>query len=95
MISFKLRVMRLYRLESFYAFLLHFRCEGNEKEGRPAPMQGWPPTARPATAAREHGQPLAAPRHQRGSAVVHPQGATANRAAAGAAAGHKGQPLPM
>ncbi|RWV80663.1 hypothetical protein BHE74_00058904 [Ensete ventricosum] len=34
-ISFKLRVMRLNRIESFYAFLLRFCSERNEK-GRPA-----------------------------------------------------------
>ncbi|RWV77264.1 hypothetical protein GW17_00061929 [Ensete ventricosum] len=28
--------MRLYRVESFYAFLLHFRSEGSKEEGRPA-----------------------------------------------------------
>ncbi|RZS25271.1 hypothetical protein BHM03_00058448 [Ensete ventricosum] len=28
--------MRLYRVESFYAFLLRFRNKGSEKEGRPA-----------------------------------------------------------
>ncbi|RWV76791.1 hypothetical protein GW17_00062486 [Ensete ventricosum] len=49
-ISFKLRVMRLNRVESFYAFLLHFYSKGNEEEGRPAtasPMYGRPPMARP------------------------------------------------
>ncbi|RZS15619.1 hypothetical protein BHM03_00047471 [Ensete ventricosum] len=39
--------MRLYRVESFYAFLLHFLSKVSEEEGRPAPMQGRPPTARP------------------------------------------------
>ncbi|RZS00246.1 hypothetical protein BHM03_00029911 [Ensete ventricosum] len=49
-IGFKLRVMRLNRVESFYVFLLHFRSEGNEEEGRPttaSPMQDRQPTARP------------------------------------------------
>ncbi|RRT68347.1 hypothetical protein B296_00012516 [Ensete ventricosum] len=35
-IDFKLCVMRLYRVESFYVFLLHFRSKGSEEEGRPA-----------------------------------------------------------
>ncbi|RRT31591.1 hypothetical protein B296_00052952 [Ensete ventricosum] len=55
-IGFKLRVMRLYRIESFYALLLGFRSEGAASHNqppcrashpRPAPMQGQPPTARP------------------------------------------------
>ncbi|RZS28683.1 hypothetical protein BHM03_00062317 [Ensete ventricosum] len=33
-ISFKPRVMRLNRVESFYAFLLHFHSEDNEEEGQ-------------------------------------------------------------
>ncbi|RWW60882.1 hypothetical protein BHE74_00032082 [Ensete ventricosum] len=45
-IDFKLRVMRLNRVESFYAFLLRFRSEGSEEEGRPATAS---PHARPAT----------------------------------------------
>ncbi|RWV83917.1 hypothetical protein GW17_00054414 [Ensete ventricosum] len=48
-IGFKLRVMRLNRVESFYTFLLHFHSEGNEEEGRPAMVS---PHARPAI----HGQ---------------------------------------
>ncbi|RWV85222.1 hypothetical protein GW17_00053002 [Ensete ventricosum] len=49
-IGFKLYVIRLYRVESFYVFLLRFRREGSEEEGRqprPTPLQGRPPTARP------------------------------------------------
>ncbi|RWW39244.1 hypothetical protein BHE74_00055443 [Ensete ventricosum] len=38
-----LRVMRLNRVESFYAFLLHFYSEGNEEEGRPAPCRAGHP----------------------------------------------------
>ncbi|RWV81334.1 hypothetical protein GW17_00057260 [Ensete ventricosum] len=51
-IGFKLRVMRLYRIELFYVFLLHFRSEGNEEEGQPATTN---PHAGPAT----HGQAAA------------------------------------
>ncbi|RZS28739.1 hypothetical protein BHM03_00062391, partial [Ensete ventricosum] len=50
-IDFKLRVMRLNRVESFYAFLLHFCSEGNE-EGRPA-------TASPYVGPSTHGQAAA------------------------------------
>ncbi|RWW54691.1 hypothetical protein BHE74_00038714 [Ensete ventricosum] len=44
-IGFKLRVMRLNRVESFYAFLLHFRSEGSPSKGQPgmamaSPLQG-------------------------------------------------------
>ncbi|RRT66041.1 hypothetical protein B296_00005844 [Ensete ventricosum] len=49
-IDFKLRVMRLNRVELFYTFLLYFSSEGSEEERRPTtatPMQGRPPTARP------------------------------------------------
>ncbi|RWV78059.1 hypothetical protein GW17_00061035 [Ensete ventricosum] len=35
-IGFKLRVMRLNRVESFYTLLLHFHSEGSKEEGRPA-----------------------------------------------------------
>ncbi|RWW41354.1 hypothetical protein BHE74_00053160 [Ensete ventricosum] len=65
-IGFKLRVMRLYRVESFYAFLLRFRSEGNEEEGRPATTR---PHARPAT----DGQ---------AAAKASPQGAVARRGGA-------------
>ncbi|RWW45658.1 hypothetical protein BHE74_00048480 [Ensete ventricosum] len=34
-IGLKLRVMRLNRIESFYAFLLHFRYEGSPCKGQP------------------------------------------------------------
>ncbi|RZS16324.1 hypothetical protein BHM03_00048317 [Ensete ventricosum] len=44
--------MRLNRIESFYAFLLRFRSEGSEEQGRPATAS---PHAGPAT----HGQALA------------------------------------
>ncbi|RWV88547.1 hypothetical protein GW17_00049359 [Ensete ventricosum] len=40
---------RLYHVESFYAFLLHFRSEGNEEEGQPA-------TASPHAGSATHGQ---------------------------------------
>ncbi|RWW19814.1 hypothetical protein GW17_00016104 [Ensete ventricosum] len=50
-IGFKLRVMRLNRVESFYVFLLHFHSEGSE-EGRPATTN---PHVGPAT----HGQAAA------------------------------------
>ncbi|RRT34178.1 hypothetical protein B296_00040252 [Ensete ventricosum] len=33
-IGFKLRVMRLYRVKSFYGFLLPFYSKGSEEEGR-------------------------------------------------------------
>ncbi|RRT66639.1 hypothetical protein B296_00031248 [Ensete ventricosum] len=48
-IDFKLRVMRLYRVESFYAFLLRFRSEGSEEEGLP-------PMASPHAGSTTHGQ---------------------------------------
>ncbi|RWW01782.1 hypothetical protein GW17_00035161 [Ensete ventricosum] len=48
-IGFKLHVMRLNHVESFYTFLLHFRSEGNEEEGREAATN---PHVGPAT----HGQ---------------------------------------
>ncbi|RRT37001.1 hypothetical protein B296_00047523 [Ensete ventricosum] len=44
--------MRLYCVESFYVFLLHFRSEGSEEEGRLATSS---PHAGPAT----HGQAAA------------------------------------
>ncbi|RWV77698.1 hypothetical protein GW17_00061437 [Ensete ventricosum] len=40
--------MILNHVESFYVLLLRFRSDDNENEGRPTPMQGRPPTARPA-----------------------------------------------
>ncbi|RWV95522.1 hypothetical protein BHE74_00003232 [Ensete ventricosum] len=43
-IGFKLRVMRLNRVESFYMFLLHFYSERSE--------EGWPPMATPAIGVR-------------------------------------------
>ncbi|RWV84246.1 hypothetical protein GW17_00054050 [Ensete ventricosum] len=60
-IGFKLRVMILNRVESFYAFLLRFRSEGNKEEGsqawpRLAPLQGRPTTAK---APLQGGQPPA------------------------------------
>ncbi|RZS27845.1 hypothetical protein BHM03_00061373, partial [Ensete ventricosum] len=51
-IGFKLLVMILNRIESFYAFLLRFRSEGSKEEGRPAtasPMQDRPWPRPPAT----------------------------------------------
>ncbi|RWW86970.1 hypothetical protein BHE74_00004224 [Ensete ventricosum] len=52
MIGFKLHVMRLNHVESFYAFLLHFHSEGSEEEGRPA-------TASPHAVSTTHGQAAA------------------------------------
>ncbi|RZR80951.1 hypothetical protein BHM03_00007072 [Ensete ventricosum] len=52
-IGFKLRVMRLNRVESFYTFLLLYAAKAARRRGgqpRPAPMQGRPPTARVTTA---------------------------------------------
>ncbi|RWV91930.1 hypothetical protein GW17_00045741 [Ensete ventricosum] len=57
-IGFKLRVMRLYRVESFYTFLLRFRSKGSEEEGRPATTS---PHAGPAT-------------HNQAAAKASPQG---------------------
>ncbi|RZS19666.1 hypothetical protein BHM03_00052099 [Ensete ventricosum] len=55
-IGFKLCVMRLYRVKSFNALLLHFRSEGSEEEGRPA-------TASPHAGTTTYGQAAAkAPR---------------------------------
>ncbi|RRT61180.1 hypothetical protein B296_00027716, partial [Ensete ventricosum] len=48
-IGFKLHVMRLNRVESFYAFLLCFHSEGSEEEGRLA-------TASPHIGSATHGQ---------------------------------------
>ncbi|RRT31917.1 hypothetical protein B296_00056686 [Ensete ventricosum] len=45
-IGFKLRVIRLNRVESFYALLLHFHSEGSEEEGRPTTARPWPGPAR-------------------------------------------------
>ncbi|RWV78750.1 hypothetical protein GW17_00060234 [Ensete ventricosum] len=73
-IGFKLRVMRLYHIGSFYAFLLHFYSESSEK-GRPA-------TASPHVGPATHGQaaakaPLPAPARGRPTmARASPQGAT-------------------
>ncbi|RWW73771.1 hypothetical protein BHE74_00018313 [Ensete ventricosum] len=47
-IGFKLRVMRLNRVESFYAFLLHF-CRERSEEERPAMV-------RPPAGVASHGQ---------------------------------------
>ncbi|RWV84941.1 hypothetical protein GW17_00053308 [Ensete ventricosum] len=60
-IGFKLRVMRLNRVESFYVLLLHFRSKGSEE-------RGWPVTARPPAGAASHG--LATPPAYRGAAPV-------------------------
>ncbi|RWW46412.1 hypothetical protein BHE74_00047661 [Ensete ventricosum] len=58
--GFKLRVMRLNRVESFYAFLLHFRSKRSKEEnGRPTtakPLVGRPATAWPPA----RGQPAVA-----------------------------------
>ncbi|RZS19863.1 hypothetical protein BHM03_00052314 [Ensete ventricosum] len=48
-IGFKLRVMRLNRIELFYVFMLCFHSEGSEEEGRPA-------TANPHVGPTTHGQ---------------------------------------
>ncbi|RZR73495.1 hypothetical protein BHM03_00024978 [Ensete ventricosum] len=89
-IGFKLRVMRLYHIESFYVFLLHFHSEGSEEEGRPATASPhvWLATARaspkgrPAAPARggacgKKSRSLIAQRPQRGPAVGRSQGAAA------------------
>ncbi|RWV77451.1 hypothetical protein GW17_00061716 [Ensete ventricosum] len=70
-IDFKLRVMRLYRVESFYAFLLRFCSEGSKEEGRPAPMQGRPPTARPRPRPASKGRSPAGAAARRGGACGH------------------------
>ncbi|RZR73220.1 hypothetical protein BHM03_00021591 [Ensete ventricosum] len=44
-IGFKLRVMRLHRVELFYTFLLRFHSEGNEE-------RGWLATAKPSARGR-------------------------------------------
>ncbi|RRT56774.1 hypothetical protein B296_00022147 [Ensete ventricosum] len=69
MIGFKLRVIRLYRVESFYAFLLCFHSEGSEEEG-------WPATASPYAGSTTHGQAATKANSQRatsrrGSAYGH------------------------
>ncbi|RWV78967.1 hypothetical protein GW17_00059972 [Ensete ventricosum] len=50
MIGFKLRVMRLNRVESFNAFLLRFCNEGNKEEGQQGmarpPARGWSAVAK-------------------------------------------------
>ncbi|RWW01742.1 hypothetical protein GW17_00035203 [Ensete ventricosum] len=90
---FKLRVMRLYHVESFYVFLLHYRSEGSEEEGWPATTNpharsvthGQPAGVTPAGRSAARGvsihprgqQPLAAWRPQRGLAIGRPQGAAA------------------
>ncbi|RWV87360.1 hypothetical protein BHE74_00052374 [Ensete ventricosum] len=51
-IGFNLRMMRLNRVESFYAFFLRFRSEGNKEEG-------WPATASPHVGLATHGQAAA------------------------------------
>ncbi|RRT85879.1 hypothetical protein B296_00003194 [Ensete ventricosum] len=51
-IGFKLRVMRLNHVESFYAFLLYFCNEGSVEEG-------WPATASPHVGSATHGQAAA------------------------------------
>ncbi|RWV81979.1 hypothetical protein GW17_00056558 [Ensete ventricosum] len=50
-IDFKLRVMRLHRVELFYAFLLRFRSEGNKE-------RGWVATPRPSARVAGHGTTL-------------------------------------
>ncbi|RZS22892.1 hypothetical protein BHM03_00055725 [Ensete ventricosum] len=53
-IGFKLCIMRLNRVELFYAFLLYFRSEGSEEGGihlRAGPLQGRPLTTKPAIGA--------------------------------------------
>ncbi|RZS15271.1 hypothetical protein BHM03_00047083 [Ensete ventricosum] len=49
-IGFKLRVMRLNRIELFYAFLLRFHSKGNEEEGQQGMARpharGWPAAAK-------------------------------------------------
>ncbi|RWV85661.1 hypothetical protein GW17_00052531 [Ensete ventricosum] len=69
-IGFKLRVMRLNRVESLYVFLLRFRSEGSE-EGRPALMQGWLATARPRPRPPARGRPPVGVAARRGGACKH------------------------
>ncbi|RZS04124.1 hypothetical protein BHM03_00034407 [Ensete ventricosum] len=67
-IGFKLRVMRLNRVESFYAFLLCFRSEGSPCKGQSSMA-----TASPLAGAADHrqgGRPTAARPPVRGD---HPQ----------------------
>ncbi|RRT33636.1 hypothetical protein B296_00052241 [Ensete ventricosum] len=66
--------MRLYRVESFYAFLLYFRSEGSKEKGQPGmarlsakgashgqpPLQGRPPAGAVAPASARKGQPTTA-----------------------------------
>ncbi|RWV77436.1 hypothetical protein GW17_00061734 [Ensete ventricosum] len=93
-IGFKLRVIRLYRVESFYAFFLRFRSEGSEEEGQLATAN---PYARPTT----HGQasckglPAAAEAPLGCLPATRPQGQRLTRPAhIGAAVDGQGQPPP-
>ncbi|RWW18983.1 hypothetical protein GW17_00016998 [Ensete ventricosum] len=71
-IGFKLHVMRLNHVESFYMFLLRFRSKGSEKEGRPAPIQGWLPTTRPWPGpARKGGRHRSWGQQPAGAAIAH------------------------
>ncbi|RWW17359.1 hypothetical protein GW17_00018709 [Ensete ventricosum] len=60
-IGFKLRVMRLNRVELFYAFLLHFCSEGNEEGlavvAAKAPYKGADGQGQPPPPPRRGGQP--------------------------------------
>ncbi|RZS15580.1 hypothetical protein BHM03_00047441 [Ensete ventricosum] len=92
MIGFKLRVMRLNRVESFYMFLLRFRNEGSEEQGRPA-------TASPHAGLATHGQPPCRAGHPRpgrvqdlpAAARASPQGGPAAPAGAVARRGDAGK----
>ncbi|RWV84892.1 hypothetical protein GW17_00053362, partial [Ensete ventricosum] len=76
-IGFKLLVMRLNRVEWFYTFLLHFRSEGNEEEGRPTTASPPCRTGRPRPS-RSQG-PLQGGGGRPAAARASPQGAVAAR----------------
>ncbi|RWW14688.1 hypothetical protein GW17_00021513 [Ensete ventricosum] len=66
-IGFKLYVMRLNRVESFYAFLLRFRSECREEEGRPATTSPHSGSAARATGCGQGPMPATAKAPCRGS----------------------------
>ncbi|RWV92599.1 hypothetical protein GW17_00045007 [Ensete ventricosum] len=79
-ISFKLYVMRLNHVESFYTFLLCFRNESREERGQPI-------MARPFARATDHGHTPCRggrqwPRLRGQPPAVRPQGAAARDAPA-------------
>ncbi|RWW74649.1 hypothetical protein BHE74_00017409 [Ensete ventricosum] len=91
MIGFKLRVMRLNRVESFYVFLIHFCSKRNEKKGgwpRPGPLQGRSAMAKPLVGV---GQPYGQGYHLQGWPLV---GATASRGSTRARRCYPGKAMP-